>query len=100
MVLIGNKSDLEDQRQVTREEGVEYARRFRIPFFETSAKQRINIDEVTLSYCPPSLSSPRSAPGLTHPNTATTTTRRCTSSSAYRPRSEERRVGKECVSTG
>ena len=44
-VLVGNKCDLESERQVTFDEGQTKAKRYGIPFFETSAKSRINIDE-------------------------------------------------------
>jgi len=45
MILVGNKSDLENVREVSTEEGANLAAQFGIPFFETSAKNRINIDE-------------------------------------------------------
>mmetsp|Transcript_2867 Transcript_2867/g.3197 ORF Transcript_2867/g.3197 Transcript_2867/m.3197 type:complete len:141 (+) Transcript_2867:58-480(+) len=45
-VCIGNKCDLEDNREVSYEEGKALADEYGIPFFETSAKDRINIDEV------------------------------------------------------
>lgn len=45
MVLVGNKSDMEDQRQVTTQEGEERAKKFKCPFFETSAKLNSNIQE-------------------------------------------------------
>ncbi|KAI9321484.1 ras-like protein 1 [Dichotomocladium elegans] len=45
MVLVGNKCDLEVDRQVPKVEGMELARRFGCQFLETSAKQRINVDE-------------------------------------------------------
>jgi GTPase KRas protein len=45
MVLVGNKCDLESERQVTTDEGRALARKWRIPFFESSAKVRINIEE-------------------------------------------------------
>jgi hypothetical protein len=47
--LIGNKSDMADERRA-----VPYARakaladEYRIPFFETSAKDNINVEEVRL----------------------------------------------------
>jgi len=44
MVVIGNKSDLQS-REVTIQEGSELAKTFKAPFFETSAKTRINIEE-------------------------------------------------------
>ena len=43
-ILVGNKSDLEDQRQVSFEEGQELAKQYEIPFLEASAKQSINVD--------------------------------------------------------
>ncbi|CEP63907.1 Ras family GTPase RAS2 LALA0_S09e05160g [Lachancea lanzarotensis] len=43
--LVGNKSDLEDERQVSYEEGVSLAKQFSAPFMETSAKQAINVEE-------------------------------------------------------
>eukprot|EP00324_Dicrateria_rotunda_P005783 CAMPEP_0206155770 /NCGR_PEP_ID=MMETSP1474-20131121/2377_1 /ASSEMBLY_ACC=CAM_ASM_001110 /TAXON_ID=97495 /ORGANISM="Imantonia sp., Strain RCC918" /LENGTH=198 /DNA_ID=CAMNT_0053554539 /DNA_START=38 /DNA_END=634 /DNA_ORIENTATION=- len=45
MVLCGNKCDLEKERKVTPEEGKQLAESWGIPFFETSAKARINIEE-------------------------------------------------------
>jgi GTPase KRas protein len=45
MVLVGNKIDLEGGRQVSSAEGRALAMRWRIPFFETSAKTRINVEE-------------------------------------------------------
>lgn len=41
VVLVGNKSDLDSERQVTTSEGEELARRYKAPFFETSALRRI-----------------------------------------------------------
>jgi GTPase SAR1 family protein len=37
-ILIGNKSDLGDKRQVTEEEGQDFANKNAMEFFETSAK--------------------------------------------------------------
>jgi GTPase KRas len=45
MCIVGNKCDLETERQVTTQEGQEYARNLGVPFFETSAKTRINVEE-------------------------------------------------------
>ena len=45
MVVAGNKCDLEDERQVTTAEGQDLAKSFACPFFETSAKSRINVEE-------------------------------------------------------
>ncbi|ORE10910.1 ras-like protein 1 [Rhizopus microsporus var. microsporus] len=45
MVLVGNKCDLETDRQVSSQEGRDLAKNFGCQFIETSAKQRINVDE-------------------------------------------------------
>ena len=44
IVLVGNKKDLEDQREVSYEEGLDFARRNKLIFFETSAKTSENVD--------------------------------------------------------
>ena len=44
-LLVGNKSDLEEQREVTFDEGVELAKKYDIPFLEVSAKNWIHIDD-------------------------------------------------------
>lgn len=43
-VLIGNKSDLDNKRMVDMKVAEEFAKRQNIPFFETSAKENVNID--------------------------------------------------------
>lgn len=45
MILVGNKSDLEPERQVTTGEGQDLARTFNAPFMESSAKTRVNVEE-------------------------------------------------------
>ena len=45
MVLAGNKNDLFNEREVTVWEGEELAKSFSIPFFETSAKNRLNVED-------------------------------------------------------
>ena len=45
MVLVGNKCDLEEERQVTSVEGQDLAKSFGCPIYETSAKARINVEE-------------------------------------------------------
>jgi GTPase KRas protein len=44
-VLVGNKCDLENERQVTTQEGEDLAKSWNCPFFETSAKTRVNVEE-------------------------------------------------------
>ena len=44
-VICGNKCDLQSQREISTHEGVAYANKIGWPFFETSAKLRINITE-------------------------------------------------------
>ncbi len=45
IILIGNKSDLEDQRQVTKEEAEEKATKLEIAFMETSALSGDNLEK-------------------------------------------------------
>jgi small GTP-binding protein len=45
LVLIGNKCDLEDQREVPKEKGEQWAKDRRSPFFEVSAKINHNVNE-------------------------------------------------------
>ena len=44
--LIGNKNDLEDKRQVTTEEGKQFADENNLKFYETSALNGNNIEEI------------------------------------------------------
>ena len=43
LILAGNKSDMNEHRQVSTEEGMEYAKKRGIMFFETSARTGSNI---------------------------------------------------------
>ena len=46
IVLVGNKVDLEDQRQVTEEEGLDVCRKLGIKdYYETSASSSLNVDK-------------------------------------------------------
>ena len=45
VILIGNKKDLEDKRQVTYEEGENFAKENGLMFLETSAKTAYNVVE-------------------------------------------------------
>ncbi|KAJ5066567.1 gtp-binding protein rheb [Anaeramoeba ignava] len=49
MVLVGNKSDLEESRQVSIQEGQNLANSWKCPFFECSAKENQNISQTFFS---------------------------------------------------
>ncbi|RMZ66413.1 ras small monomeric gtpase [Pyrenophora seminiperda CCB06] len=51
MVLIGNKSDLEEDRAVPRPRAFAISREWNIPYFETSARRRANVDEAFVDLC-------------------------------------------------
>lgn len=48
-ILIGNKCDLQDQRTVPIEEGIDYSKREKLMFMETSAKDDVHIEEAFLT---------------------------------------------------
>lgn len=48
-VLVGNKIDLQSQRQVSRSKGQDLAREYDIPFIETSAKGNVNVEDAFMS---------------------------------------------------
>lgn len=45
-LLVGNKTDLEDKRQVSVQEAQRRAEQWKVPYVETSAKTRANVDKV------------------------------------------------------
>ena len=49
ILLIGNKSDLKFEREVTTEEGQEFAEKHNLIFFETSAKTSANVETAFLN---------------------------------------------------
>lgn len=44
-ILVGNKSDLEDKRDVSKEQGEEMAEHYGVRFLETSAKVSNNVEQ-------------------------------------------------------
>ena len=46
IMLIGNKSDLGDARQITREEAAEFAKKNNLSYYEVSAKSGDGVKEV------------------------------------------------------
>lgn len=47
MVLVGNKCDLEEERVVGKDQGMNLSRQFNCAFMETSAKAKINVNDVS-----------------------------------------------------
>ncbi|KAI5796359.1 ras family-domain-containing protein [Peziza echinospora] len=52
LVIVGNKSDLEEDRAVSRDRAIRLSQSWgRVPFYETSARKRQNVDEVFMDLC-------------------------------------------------
>lgn len=52
LVVVGNKSDMEEDRAVPRAKAFQLAQSWgQKPYFETSARRRTNVDEVFLNLC-------------------------------------------------
>ncbi|KAM9375973.1 ras-related protein Rab-8-like [Pholidichthys leucotaenia] len=49
-VIVGNKCDLDSQREVSKEEGQERAMYYGVKFLETSAKASVNVDEAFFTF--------------------------------------------------
>jgi len=45
VVVMGNKADLEKDRKVSTQEGIDFAKKIEAPFYETSAKTRLNVED-------------------------------------------------------
>ena len=45
MILVGNKIDLDDAREISLDEGRIFSNLYDIPFYETSVKDNKNVDE-------------------------------------------------------
>jgi GTPase KRas protein len=50
-IVAGNKCDLQGQRQVRSQQGLEWARKRRCGFMETSAREKVNIEETFARKC-------------------------------------------------
>lgn len=50
-LIVGNKADREDERQVSREEGRAFADNLGVPFLETSAKTAMNVSQMFMQMC-------------------------------------------------
>lgn len=52
IVLVGNKSDLEDDRRVSRSRAFATSQAWgNVPYYETSARRRLNVTEVFVDVC-------------------------------------------------
>lgn len=50
-ILVGNKCDLEDKRQVRQQQAQNLAQEWNVTYVETSAKTRENVDKVSCNCC-------------------------------------------------
>jgi len=46
LLIVGNKSDLKNIRKISYEAGSKYANELDVPFFETSAKTKLNVNQI------------------------------------------------------
>ena len=46
IILSGNKLDLQEKREVSYEEGLQFAQQYGFQFFETSAKEDLNVNNL------------------------------------------------------
>ncbi|KAI1734800.1 ras-domain-containing protein [Xylaria scruposa] len=51
IVICGNKADLEEYRAIPRARGFEVSQRWGAPYYETSARNKTNVDEVFIDLC-------------------------------------------------
>jgi len=51
-ILVGNKMDLDGKRQVSVDKAQSCARQWNVPYVETSAKTRDNVDKVLVKTTP------------------------------------------------
>lgn len=46
LILVGNKADLQDSREISNEDAQALANSWGVPYIETSAKTKLNVDKV------------------------------------------------------
>ena len=51
LVIVGNKSDLEEDRAVSRSKAFQVAQSWNAPYYEASARARRNVDEAFVDLC-------------------------------------------------
>lgn len=51
VILVGNKCDMEDERVISYERGKQLAEQLGIEFFETSAKENVNVKVINNLIC-------------------------------------------------
>jgi len=51
LVLVGNKVDFQERRMISTDQGEELAKRYDIPFFESSAKTLLNVNNAFETLC-------------------------------------------------
>eukprot|EP00668_Euglena_longa_P014698 GGOE01018704.1.p1 GENE.GGOE01018704.1~~GGOE01018704.1.p1 ORF type:complete len:203 (-),score=59.68 GGOE01018704.1:677-1285(-) len=67
-VLVGNKADLQEEREVAREAAAQLAERHQLPFIEASAKTRHNVEEAFQLLCRALYRHTRAKTPLTSPS--------------------------------
>jgi GTPase SAR1 family protein len=50
IILVGNKSDMEDERVISFERGKQLAEHLKVQFFETSAKENTNVKVILYTF--------------------------------------------------
>ena len=70
IVLVGNKWDLDSARVIWFDKGEQLANKFGIPFFETSVKNDVNIDEAFFSLSEQALTDNKAGPSSVKTNSS------------------------------
>lgn len=51
VVLVGNKADLEEDRAISKAKAFQISQAWDVPYYETSARRRLNVQEVFVDVC-------------------------------------------------